>query len=317
MRDIQTIIRMATLLNDSATVQDYTIFYAKLVDEFNRDFYNSTTIGYADGMQAANVLALALPDVVSDAKKPSVLAALVADINARGHLTCGIVSVAYLFPLLSANGHHDLALKLAQQTSYPSYGWMFTNEIENATTLWERWDSPMESPFSNSRNHIMYGSIGAWFYRYVAGIELNGLENIVIRPRQSFNMTLMPTLHAELVTVKGAITVEYERRSDGSEIELIVGVPMNTVAEVVMEPLVEGGICRMIRDSNTGAFVYQHTDSGSVQSHTNKHHRLGVHTDGVSEVVGVFAVHVDKMTGAVSIHVSGGGDKYRFIANWE
>lgn len=302
MRDVQTIIRIATLLNDSATVKDYTTLYGQLVIDFNKNFYNGS-IGYADGMQAANTLALALPGVVSDANKSAILAAVVDDINKRGHHTCGIVSIAQLFPILSTNGHHDLALTLAQQTSYPSYGWMFTNQVEDATTLWERWDSPLENSFSNSRNHIMYGSIGAWFYKYVAGIELNGLQKIIVRPRQSYDMTLMPHLHAEVVTVKGPVTVDYERRGDGSEIEMIVNVPANTNAVVVMEPLIKGGRCRMITES--GIVVYQNNVSNRKRASEAK-----IEVEGISEV------EVDANTGAVSVNVEGGG-KYRFSAKWE
>jgi len=126
----------------------------------------------------------------------------VKDVTTKGHLTTGIVGVAQLFPVLSMNGQHDLALKLAQMTDYPSYGWMFTNEIENATTLWELWDSPREGPGMNSRNHIMFGTVSAWFYRHVAGINLNGLEDILIRPRMAMDLSLMPYMSTEVVTIK-------------------------------------------------------------------------------------------------------------------
>ena len=227
LRDVQTIIKFARLLNDSATVSDYTQLYANLSSTFHKLWYRNASVGYGDGQQTANTLALALPDVVPSSLRDSVVKALVSDINRHGHLTTGIVGVAQLFPVLSATGHHDLALSLAQSTTYPSYGWMFNNPYENATTLWELWDSPLDSrngPDMDSRNHIMFGSIGAWFYRDVAGIQLDGLEHTHIRPRMAFDHTLMPELHAEVVTVKGPIAVDYSRQVglDGHSIALSV-----------------------------------------------------------------------------------------------
>ena len=325
LKDTQTILRIATLLNDSATVKDYTALRAQQTKDFNTLFYKSGTVGYADGSQAANALALAL-GVVEDV--PAVVAALVANITALGHFTVGVTSVSVLFPMLSTHGHHDLALQLAQQTAYPSYGWslptthttphplspyrlltprlfvlhrrMFTNEIENATTLWERWDSPLEYPLGNSRNHIMYGSIGAWFYRYVAGLALNGLGVMSVRPRMPYDWRLMRRLQAEVVTIKGPLAVAYERGGEeGEEVEMEVTVPLNARAVVTMEPLVEGGKCKEIWEG--GVLLYEG--------------KRGVGSGKVADVEGVGAVTVDGETGAVSVDVEGG--KFSFTAKWE
>lgn len=41
---------------------------------------------------------------------------------------------------------------------------------KDATTIWERWE--YETGYGmNSHNHPMYGSISAWFYKYLAGIS--------------------------------------------------------------------------------------------------------------------------------------------------
>jgi hypothetical protein len=56
----------------------------------------------------------------------------VTDITEKGHITCGIIGAAQLFPVLSSTGHHDVAVKLATATNYPSWGWTFNNPYENA-----------------------------------------------------------------------------------------------------------------------------------------------------------------------------------------
>jgi len=48
---------------------------------------------------------------------------------------------------------------------------MVTNNIEEASTMWELWNTPWGDPGMDSRNHIMFGSVGHWFYEYIAGIQ--------------------------------------------------------------------------------------------------------------------------------------------------
>jgi len=255
MRDVMTLSKMYTLMGDNSTARQYSSFYGTLVTEFNQVFYTNDTIGYADGMQTANALALALPGLVPAAKVSAVVNALVNDIKAHDTtITVGIVGAAQLWPVLSANGQHDLAITLAQSTKYPSHGYMSFNAVENATTLWELWNSPDEGPGMDSRNHIMFGAIGAWFYRDVAGINPNGLETILLRPRMTRDASLSPEVHAELVTVKGLISVDYVRDPATQAINMKVTVPANTQAKLSLEPLSSSGKCATIHES--GKLIY-------------------------------------------------------------
>ncbi|CAF2633920.1 unnamed protein product [Rotaria sp. Silwood2] len=183
LHDVSLLINMSQILSYSHDTHEYTTFYQRLAEEFHRAFFKSSAGYYTDGMQAAQVLALALPNVVPANVRDSVLQYLVQDIQAKGnHVSTGIVSTAQLYPLLSDNGHHDLAMELITSTTYPSYGFMFNNPYENATTIWELWNAPFEGPSMNSRNHHMFASVGAWFYSHLAGIDLQS-DLIVIRPR--------------------------------------------------------------------------------------------------------------------------------------
>ena len=120
-------------------------------------------------MQTAQILALALLNVLPDNVRRSVFEYLVFDITQKGnHVSTGIVGTAQLLPLLSDNGYHDLALELVSSITYPSYGYMFNNPYENVTSLWELCDAPFEGPTMNSRSHIMFGSVGAWFYELLS-----------------------------------------------------------------------------------------------------------------------------------------------------
>jgi hypothetical protein len=114
LHDILTFINMSQLLHNDTK-------------EFHAAFFNnnSTHPGYADNLQAANIFALSTPGVVPDSLRAAVLNTLVSDIEARDALYSeGFVSISLLWPLLSTSGHHDLAVHLATQTKYPSYGFM-------------------------------------------------------------------------------------------------------------------------------------------------------------------------------------------------
>ena len=241
LHDIATFINMSTVLNRTDTVGKYTQIYQQLAEEFHRVFYDPSVSGYTDGSQTANILALALSNVVPVSLRPTVLQTLLSNLRSTGYFTGGIVSIAALYPLLSNEGYHDLALQLALSTSYPSYGYMFNNNVQNATTTWEQWNT-LPTQAGSSLNHHMFNSIGGWFYRYLAGIELNALKTIIVHPRVTYDPDLLDHVEAEVMTIKGRVHVEWTRVSTESLL-LSVSVPNNVDALVVFDPLLRNGRC--------------------------------------------------------------------------
>ncbi len=76
---------------------------------------------------------------------PDLTSALEEDILTKysTHVSGGIISVKALFPTLTALNLTSLALSLAQQTSQPSWGYMFFNDLEPAnSSIWELYVSP-------------------------------------------------------------------------------------------------------------------------------------------------------------------------------
>ena len=242
LNDVRSLVKFSQLLNLSNWEAEYSQFYSALTSEFHSTFWSSTRNCYADCLQTANALALALPGVVPPALTSTVVKSLVSDLQAKGHITVGIIGLSQLFPVLSANGHHDLALQLSTSVTYPSFGWQWNNAYHNATTLWELWDSCMEGSEMNSMDHVMFSSIGSWLYRDVAGIHLNGLgQSITIQPRQGYPRELLPRVSVKLVTLKGLVAVEFNRTEDlRTSLEVIV--PPNLHADIVLEPAVRGAL---------------------------------------------------------------------------
>lgn len=192
---------------------------------FNTDLFTPT--------QTAYVLALHF-DLLPEELRPLAAAELVADIERRDmHLSTGFVGAPYLPHVLSRNGQLDTAYALLLQKSWPS--WLYS-VTQGATTVWERWDgwteeNGFQDVVMNSFNHYAYGSIGAWLYSVVAGIELDparpGYKHIILRPQPGGGLNQatgkLETLYGELVS---------QWTLAGGTFEWTLVVPPNTTATV-------------------------------------------------------------------------------------
>ena len=113
------------------------------------------------------------------------------------------------------------------QTTYPSWGYMLSKD---ATTIWERWE--YETGYGmNSHNHPMYGSISAWFYKYLAGIsaEAPGFAAVKIQP---YLPEELPFVRCSLETCAGRIGSSWSRETDG--VELLVEIPGDVTADLYL-----------------------------------------------------------------------------------
>ena len=173
--------------------------------------------GYGSNNQACNAISLYM-GLVPPPHVASVVAQLVADVVEQHdcHLTTGNICTKYLLEALTVAGRADVAYAIAAQESYPSWGYMLAN---GATTLWERWELATGSGM-NSHNHPMLGSIGAWFYRAVAGIQADasgpGFARFDLRPHIDSRLTFA---RATLATVRGEIESSWE--VDGDTFQLV------------------------------------------------------------------------------------------------
>ncbi len=298
LHDVNVLLNMSQVLEKTSDTAIYSALYEQLAKEFHNVFFNNTSNFYADGMQAAQVLALALPNVVPTNVRSAVVDYLVTNIKQNGnHMTTGIISNAQLYPVLSDNGHHDLALELVSSITYPSYGYMFNNPYENATTIWELWDTSLEGPGMNSRNHHMFASVGAWFYSHLAGIDLSS-DTITVWPRMvsEAKKHLMKKLDCQLSTLYGVVHISYTRdecNTIANSILLRVTIPPNAQARVIFEPLFVGGQCATLIEGNK---VIWSSDVATAN------HRE-------------FGVEKDPATGLMTVHVGSG--QYEFQALWK
>lgn len=210
--------------------------YEELFNDICTAFEN-TFVGH-DGKikgetQTVYVIALQF-NLLTDSNRELAIKHLVSDIRSREyHLTTGFLGVGYLLPVLTESGQTDVAYKLLQQESFPS--WLYSVK-HGATTIWERWDgwtdhNGFQTPTMNSFNHYSLGSVAEWMYRKMAGIDTDpehvGFKHIIIDPNPGADLTFVK---GKYESIQGTIRSEW--KLDARQYTLKVEVPVNTTATV-------------------------------------------------------------------------------------
>jgi len=145
------------------------------------------------------------------------------DISPNGHFTTGIFGTKYIVEALSKNGLSDKVFEIVNSSEFPGWGYMIDS---GATTLWEHW-AGSDDVYSN--NHPMFGSISAWFYRYLGGIrpiaEYYGFKKFIIAPIIPSGLKYM---NCEYQSPYGKIVSNWKKTQSGYTFQIIV--PVGTIA---------------------------------------------------------------------------------------
>ena len=179
--DCKILSRAAELCGKTEDAEYYAELAERIRKAINDEFLDPETGIYADGMQTSLSMPLCF-GVVPDEARAKVAARLAEMVRANGyHIDAGVHGAKYVPNALAMNGYIDEAYRMAVQDTYPSWGWWIVN---GKTTFTENWD--VEACRDMSDNHIMYGDIAAWFYRWIGGIlpdpEMPGFKRVVIKP---------------------------------------------------------------------------------------------------------------------------------------
>lgn len=214
--------QMAEVLGNKEDAQKYGELAKVIGKAFNQKFYKGNG-SYGNGSQTA--LACAIYQGLAEEHLTETLNSLVAMIEANdNHLDCGILGTKYLINALLDNGRGDVAYRIINQRTFPSWGYWVE---QGATTLWERWDG------ENSRNHPMFGDVGAWFYRALGGIRYNenspGFKEISLKPIFPKDINWNEVRHESRY---GLIESSWKRV--GKRIQWRITIPPNTSATVFL-----------------------------------------------------------------------------------
>jgi len=228
--DVTVLGSIARVLGRADDERSYDVLAGQIKDAFNRNFFDAKTGQYGGGTQTANAMALFL-GLVPEKDIGNASFYLERDLldHHNNHLTTGIIGTKYLMPALTATGRSDMAYDLAVQTTYPSWGYMLE---KGATTIWELWQDN-NRPAMNSHDHPALGSVGAWFYRALGGIDqqpgTQGYEHLRIAPQMVKDLRWAS---AGISTERGLVSSSWAHHE--SETTLDVTVPVSSDAEIVI-----------------------------------------------------------------------------------
>jgi alpha-L-rhamnosidase len=214
--------KIARILNFREDADRFERLAAEIRASYNREYFDPVTKNYNDGSQMANGFPLYL-GLVEPKNIDDVLQNLVIDIVDKNdtHLTTGVLGTKYMIDALALHGRSDIAWALATQTTYPSWAEM----MKRFNTMCEFWT------LKQSHNHVMMGSIDAWFYKELAGIQLEeknlGFKHINIKP---FVAEGLHEVRASTNTFRGQVLSEWHKTENG--FDLSVKIPFNTRATV-------------------------------------------------------------------------------------
>ena len=221
---------MAATIGKNEDAKKYQELFEQIKQAFNKAYVSDDARIKGD-TQTCYCLGLHF-DLLPKEKRQRATQYLVEDIKKRDwHISTGFVGLSYLLPTLTETGNLDVAYRLLNRDTFPSWGYSIKN---GATTIWERWDGWTEQkgfqdPGMNSFNHYAFGSVGRWLFGTVAGIDADspGYKHVRIEPKLDGGLRYA---RANYKSIYGKIVSDWEL--EGGKFTLYVTIPANTTATV-------------------------------------------------------------------------------------
>lgn len=222
-------------ITDDGCAEKWRQLKIQIADSINRIFFDKEKLAYGHGVQGEDVLALAIGIVPEEYRKP------LQDKVERHyteetdyHFDTGIVLTPILINYLTEHGYRELAFRMMTAKSYPSYYTLMENETTFSEHWSKKWPDYYVGEIGNSRLikgggdlshcHPMYGSVAAWLYEKVAGLDLGLLHQRQVQITPYFTENLK-WAKADKTTPHGKISVEWEHTEQG--LKLRTEIPEN------------------------------------------------------------------------------------------
>ncbi len=235
-RNAVLVSKAAAVLHHSAEEQRYALLAENIRQALNKKFFDKLKQQYDQGSQFSNALPLCF-DLVPPSARQAVVQNILNDLDLhQGHFTVGVLGAKYLIDALTENGHSDRAYALVNQTGFPSWSHL----IDGRTTLSEFWD------LKGSHNHVMMGSIDAWFYNTLAGIRPDetrpGFKHIIIQP---YVPASLQQVKSTVQTLYGPVLMQWQKEKKRLKVQL--DLPAGTTAEVILPGAASAGSKGLVR----------------------------------------------------------------------
>lgn len=232
LRSVELTAKAARVLGRDKEAERYEALHAELLGKI-RDEYITRNGRLVSETQTGCALALAF-GICEEKDRQKLLDAMIANIKLhKNHLTTGFAGTPFLCPTLSDGGAHDVAGTLFLKEDCPS--WLYHVRL-GATTMWELWDGVNpDGSFNrfemNSLNHYSYGSIGAWMFHKLLGLDIvePGYKKSRIAPRLIVGI---PEVKGSIETVYGTLACAVSCLDGRYCIDITI--PANTTAVVAL-----------------------------------------------------------------------------------
>lgn len=238
---MEMMIRFGVLTGNAQDSAGFAQTAEKVKAGFNKKFYHEAGY-YGNNSLTDNLLPVCFK-MIEPANKSKVwknLAYIVEETN-KNHLSTGLIGVQWLMYGLTEIGKAEVAYAVAQQKTYPSWGYMIEN---GATTIWELWNGNTAAPKMNSQNHVMMlGDLLVWYFEHLAAIRSDakqvGFKKIIMKPKR---VGTLEAVNASYRSSYGIIKSDW--KGEGKNFKWNITIPANTTATVYMP-------------ANDGAKVYE------------------------------------------------------------
>jgi alpha-L-rhamnosidase len=215
--------QMAGVLKNDEDQKSYSELAKQIKAAFYSKYFDPESGNYLHGGQTPVGLALYF-GLVPEQEKDRVLQNLLQVINEKdGHIDAGVVGTKAVINTLLMYDQERILFEMVDKRTFP--GWGYWIEEFGATTLYQNWDG------SQSRNHIMFGSIGDYFYKGLAGIKVDdnhpGFKKFIIRPSVRNDLQWV---EADFESPYGTIVSTWKKQGNG--LQMNVRVPSNSTARI-------------------------------------------------------------------------------------
>lgn len=215
---------MAAVIDHPTDAETWKQMAQQVKETFNQRFFKDGVYEY--GNQANYGMAL-FYGLVDEENITATSAALAEAVKASNYsIKTGEIGLRPTLMALAQNGYNDIVYRMANKTSYPSYGYWVK---QGATTSLEYWD------MSLSQNHCMMDHIEEWFYNQLGGISNTGegYETLQLCPWIPVGLA-MADISTE--TPRGLVRMAWNRAENFTT--YAISIPAGSCAKVTL-PIVK------------------------------------------------------------------------------
>jgi alpha-L-rhamnosidase len=231
---VSLVAESAAVLGKEKEAAHYQDLAGFVRQRFNERFFNTQTCQYDKGSQSANTLALYL-GLAEQKYSARITENIVQALKDKGnHLTTGSMGTKSILEVLCREGKVDLAYDVMNIKTCPSFGYMLE---QGASSIWERWEADTDNNIMNSRNQPMLAAAAVWFYKYLAGIDMESsavaFQDLVIKPHVP---QALSHVEVSMNIMAGKVFSSWSKTSDS--FTLTLGIPFNARARVIIPAVI-------------------------------------------------------------------------------